>query len=279
MNPAAKSFDLDNAQACLSASAAAYRLATISSPRTDTHVLISQSPLVAVVAFRGSASIRNWITDADFARVVLISGVDGTVSRIHKGFNAALSSVLEELIHTLGGCPKPGETRPPIFLTGHSLGGALAVLAALELQRNGFPIAGVYTFGQPRVGNGAYARRYNGSLGDRTWRLVYQEDIVPRIPHLPAIHDLYQHVGQEVFISSLKPPTSVDDLWFNPPLWRVLASDIWGLWRAWTVSKFAGALDPVHDHHINNYALALNSIAGAAPRPVGTPGLQTPSEL
>ena len=258
MNILAKSFDLVNARACAAASADAYHQDTIRDEATDTHCLIGEDPDCIVVAFRGSASIRNWITDAEFERTILVSGEDGTCSKVHKGFERALNSILAPLIARLGGCSvlKMQDSKP-IFLTGHSLGGALAILAALELQRNGFPIAQVYTFGQPRVGNGDFKRRYDAALGDRTFRLVYQEDIVARIPHLPAWPDVYRHVGTEVFIPSDAPIKSADDFLINPSVWRLLLSDAWGIYRAFLISKFQGALDPMLDHHINNYRAAL----------------------
>ena len=67
--------------------------------------------------------------------------------------------------------------------TGHSLGGALAVLAALETYTNGYLDAPptVYTYGQPRVGNQAYAESLNANLPN-LYRAVHNKDIVPHIP-------------------------------------------------------------------------------------------------
>jgi len=257
VNLSAKAFDLDNARACARASADAYRQETICGSATDTHCLIGEAPDCLIIAFRGTNSIRNWVTDAEFERTILVSGVDGTCSKIHKGFEAALNSVIEQLINRLGGCSRfVYQNCKPLFITGHSLGGALAILAALELQRNGLPIAQVYTFGQPRVGNGDFKRRYEASLGDRTFRVVYEEDIVARIPHFPGWRDPYRHVGMEVFL----PAFGIGEMVINPSLWYLLASDAWGIYRAWCISKFAGALDPIHDHHVGNYVSALAGI-------------------
>ena len=274
MNISANQFDLGNAGACARASAFAYQTASISAPDTDTHCLIEEKPDCIVIAFKGTASIRNWITDAEFERTALISGMYGSVSRVHKGFEAAFSSILQPLIEALGGCGIFNAIHcKPLFITGHSLGGALAVLAALELQRNGFRILQVYTFGQPRVGNADFKSLYEtrAGLGAKTFRLVFQEDVVPRIPHLPAWHDPYRHVGTEVFIPAVAIPHSAQvdtgDLWINPPLWRLLISDAWGIYRAFIVSKFAAALDPIVDHHINNYIAALDKVQTPAPAP------------
>jgi len=261
MNLSATTFDLDNARACAVWSAAAYQQSTISDAATATYCVVHEDADCIIVAFRGTACIRNWVTDARFERITLVSGVDGSRSKVHKGFNAAWNAILTQLFHTLGDTANAHACKP-LFITGHSLGGALAVLAALALQRNGFPIAQVYTYGQPRVGNGDFKRRYEAAgpagstLGDRTFRVVYEEDIIARVPHLPSLSDPYRHVGTEVFL----PSFGVGELVINPSLWYLLASDAWGTYRAWLISKFAGALDPIMDHHVNNYVRALTNL-------------------
>ncbi len=270
MNLTARTFNLGNARACVRASADAYRLDTICDTATDTHCLIGEAADCIIVAFKGTTSIRNWMTDVDCKRVTLVSG-DGS-SKVHKGFEAALNSIFQKLYMRLGGSPALNlQNCKPIFVTGHSLGGALAALAALELQGNGFQIAQVYTFGQPRIGNGDFKKRYEAALGGRTFRLVYQEDVVARFPHLPAWHDPYRHAGSEVFISSVTTAKTTDDFWFNPPLWRLLISDAWGIYRSWLVRKFAAALDPALDHHINNYISALATVTDPADATVPNP--------
>jgi triacylglycerol lipase len=93
--------------------------------------------------------------------------------------------VREELLAAIAGT----ECRQ-LWLTGHSLGGALAMLAANELfsraERGAAPIAGVYTFGQPRVGNAGFRDAYDTLLKGRTFRIVHGDDVVPRIPCLLA---------------------------------------------------------------------------------------------
>jgi hypothetical protein len=268
MNLSATTFDPDNARACAQASAQAYSQSTLGDIGTDTHCTMVELPDCWIIAFRGSKSIRNWITDAEFERT-LPAGVDTRLGvKVHAGFYQALCSVSEAIQKFLGNSPDFNDARPPgnckpLFITGHSLGGALAVLTAIELHMLGFPIAQVYTFGQPRVGNAAFKKFYecNGlpgsGLGARTFRLVYQEDIVPRVPHLdprPATWcDPYRHAGTEVFVSSFDC-----GLTFNPSWWRLLLSDVWGIYRAFLVSKFRGASEPLIDHHVNNYVAAVN---------------------
>lgn len=101
----------------------------------------------------------------------------------HVGFALAWSAVLDQVNDFL----KSVDSRVPVVLSGHSLGGALATLGAFDLQRNGREVAAVVTFGAPQVGNEVFAKAYampgNGgfSLTDKTVRFVADGDSVPRI--------------------------------------------------------------------------------------------------
>ena len=252
VNLYATTFDKANAAMCVAECASVYNdRPSVSCEATDTRALVVELPDCRIVAFRGSKSLKNWITDAQLWRRLLTEEANGDKVEVHHGFLDAYESIIADLTAYLR---QPGDVRP-LFITGHSLGGALAILAALELKRQGFPIAQVYTFGQPRVGNAAFKRLYEYSLGASTFRVVYQEDIVARIPHLPAFHDPYQHVGTEVFL----PAFGFGDIIFNPSWLRLLISDACGLYRAWRAGSVPALLDDVlADHHINNYQNALS---------------------
>jgi hypothetical protein len=90
-------------------------------------------------------------------------------------------------------------------LTGHSLGGALAHLAAFDLAQQGYKISNVVTFGAPKAAFLATARVYNAaranvgeqSLGALTFCIVNQRDLVPRVP--PKLLG-FRNVGQGILI-------------------------------------------------------------------------------
>jgi len=84
-----------------------------------------------------------------------------------------------------------------LWITGHSLGGALAVLAAENLSAQGVEIQGVYTYGQPRVGDSKFAKNFDLRMKNKTYRFVYDEDVVPRVPS--ALQG-YCHVGTECYL-------------------------------------------------------------------------------
>jgi hypothetical protein len=80
-----------------------------------------------------------------------------------------------------------------------ALGAAVAALCAVELgassQSLGFPIAGVYTYGEPRVGNDQFAKFYMTGT-QVSWRVTHWRDIVP---HLPPEAFGFHHTATEVW--------------------------------------------------------------------------------
>ncbi len=82
-----------------------------------------------------------------------------------------------------------------ISLTGHSLGGSVAIVVADDLHRNGIPVREVYTYGTPPVGDKAFSRSYDASpLGNITYRHVAESDL---IANAPLFGDRYVHVASD----------------------------------------------------------------------------------
>jgi len=239
--------------------------------RTDTLGFAAATEECAFVVFRGTRDLRNWITDLDCGLVeVRLPNADcGLKGEVHEGFLRALEAVWEELGVMLD---KIARGRAEIFFAGHSLGGALAMLAAArwEAQSPGgdgsasrpYLAPWLYTFGQPRVGNGAWARWYDdcgravpalnlsggtplpqsgSTLHDRSFRVVHAADIVPRVPWLL---NCYRHAGTEIFYDALGAE-HVD--W---PWWRKAPGDVFGSWSEWTRSGRVAALG---DHGVGTY--------------------------
>jgi hypothetical protein len=162
---------------------------------------------VGILSFRGTepTNIISWLTDADVnPRRFFDAGF------VHRGFYANLRALWEDLEVTLEQAvtaPRASENgnggaqRAPVerlFITGHSLGAAMAVLAAAKIFENGSPIAdalkGIYTYGQPAVGDAAFARHHDQKFGTRLFRHEYHFDAVPRLP--PASTGEYVHFGE-----------------------------------------------------------------------------------
>ncbi|MBL0871574.1 MAG: lipase family protein [Phycisphaerales bacterium] len=146
-------------------------------------VIFSDSDCV-IIAFRGTDNASNWIdTNAQFklAALKLPADTPPFPGRVHAGFNDAASKLFAALAPHL--TPEQLKGRA-VWLTGHSLGGALAVLSAAAITRT-LPhvnIYGIYTFGQPRVGDADFCAAYDALLKDRTFRTVNNRDMVPRAP-------------------------------------------------------------------------------------------------
>ncbi|MBW8311757.1 MAG: lipase family protein [Rhizobium sp.] len=156
-----------------------------------TQGFIFSSDAACILAFRGTEmTLEDWMTDADARQHEPPWEEAGEGVGIHKGFHDALERVWDEVATRLT------EARRPIWITGHSLGGALALLAASRLtrERPALPVAGVYTFGQPRIGSNAWTKTLPIQLQQRIFRYVNDNDIVPLVPPQSPID--YEHVGQ-----------------------------------------------------------------------------------
>jgi hypothetical protein len=214
-------FDLALARALADFSRSAYTLSApdlvVCDPATDTHASVISHADFEVIAFRGTANIRNWLTDLDFDKVPVANGI-----RVHHGFQKSTDAILPLIWRRLG---HPADCKP-LIITGHSLGGALAVLAAYELQQAGYTINSVYTFASPRVGNPGWRDVYNRMLGFKTFRVAAVGDLVPLVPGIfTTFRDGFRHVGTEVLIDGPR-------MWLAPNHYFELARDGISAWLA-----------------------------------------------
>lgn len=152
--------------------------------RTGSHgtqYFIAHNAEFVIVCFRGTeiSEKEDVLIDAQWNLVE--SGQGG---RVHNGFMKALNSVWEELCGLL----RALENGRRIWFTGHSLGAALATLAADRYS----PTKGLYTFGSPRVGDKGFKEGFHV----KAYRFVNNNDLVTRIPP-PG---LFEHVGRLFYI-------------------------------------------------------------------------------
>ena len=134
---------------------------------------VENEPPYLVLAFRGTEKkVEDWLTDAH----AIPKQKDGY--RVHSGFYNAFGLVQEEIYEALKDerCFSEEGKRFPLYITGHSLGGALAIMATKYLARD---VEGAcYTYGAPRVAD--YEFFFN--IKTPVYRVVNSSDLVPRVP-------------------------------------------------------------------------------------------------
>ncbi|MEE9210507.1 MAG: lipase family protein [Kiloniellales bacterium] len=197
--------------------------------RDHTQAYVLETAAETVVAFRGTQvfadpSLADMLSNLWFRRRPWDPG------RVHRGYREALLDIVQELKRPLT------SGRRPLYFTGHSMGGALATLASTLAPG---PSA-TYSFGAPRVGDGAFAR----SLANLV-RVVHGDDIAPRYP-LPLG---YRHGGEVWHLSGAGALTPG-----LPPGWH--------LRLPLTPAAFARAL---LDHRAGDYARKLALAATQGP--------------
>ena len=209
ISPKSKGFDIQNAFACALASKAAYQ-----SPELIGHQIGEEWKVPNVLPFHFS-NVRGFIAASKDYNIISFLGserdyeiwqenidtsfIEGPFNqgdRVHKGFNKGIEQVIKNIESKMINI---GNENAPTFLTGHSLGGAIANLVAAYLFNTNWPIHSVYTFGAPRVGCRNFRAIYNKLDNGRSFRIVNRHDIVSRIP--PRIMR-YKHVGELYYLNS-----------------------------------------------------------------------------
>ncbi len=214
-------FDLDTAYQLARAARAAYpdRLQSVPSQLGVEQVTPFERGVVAgfagrwgesvVVAFRGTPMLHKGGHPRQLAEALVteldtgLTRQQGVPGAIHRGFARALSAVntiIAEVLHIL----LDTSQNPRVWLAGHSLGGALAILAAQNVSRQYGLLPCVYTYGAPRVGNHTFRQYYKPTH----YRLERRTDLIPYAfplyttgflrpwsPFSPSLPGIYKHTG------------------------------------------------------------------------------------
>ena len=173
-------------------------LEVITSEDTDTHAYLAMaSDGRQALVFRCTASWRNVETDLE------ADPEHGLGATLHGGFWRAYSSVSKQIHAALLAHPiQVASPLPPplsawrggpisLLVVGHSLGGALATLAALDLCYSHYNQAlGLISMGAPRVGFSDFTNDFEERMEKRYVRVMYQNDLVTQVPTSP-----YKHPG------------------------------------------------------------------------------------
>lgn len=198
---------------------------------------------VIIVAFRGTdaGELADWKTNAQ------TTPVPGPFGLVHSGYLAAVDLLWPRLTASL---QRMRENNQSLLLTGHSMGGALAVVASAKFAADGaVPIAGLYTFGQPAVAEPAFESELAARLDGRYFRFVNSVDLVPGI----FVDNAFAAGGQQLFIDRAG---------------RIHTGDVTSQMAA--AQLMTSMLEPetrraeVGDHGIGEYLRALTSPAPVA---------------
>ncbi|MEK9695795.1 MAG: lipase family protein [Candidatus Poseidoniales archaeon] len=153
--------------------------------------------------------------------------------RVHNGFQEEVNKVWDEIEAVM----MESHVQSKLFICGHSLGGAMATIAASRLDGH---VDGLYTFGSPRVGTRGMVKRISCSH----WRFVNNNDIVTRVPFWIMG---YKHHGELVYINhygNIRKMTS----------WQRIKDKFRGY--------KSGLLDGAKDHSMPNYVASTEKAYG-----------------
>ncbi len=195
----------------------------------DSQGVVASTGDRIIVAFPGSDEKSDWRSDLNFARKPKFG------AEVHGGFVNAYEDVWPEMEAEIKRLV--AEKDRPILFTGHSMGGALASMAALDLKQQSIgTIHSVYTFGCPPIGNQAFATKYDRAV-PTTYRVVNQSDDVPAM-EAPG----YEHAGKHIWLNGEGADNNSG--WFGR------------LWHR--VGRPIGS--GVEDHRIANYEKSLKDL-------------------
>lgn len=178
---------------------------------------------MAVICFRGTKQIKDWMTNLKIKPAPIKNPQTGTIiGNIHMGFHEAYMSVHDDIANRL-----KGYEDLPLFITGHSLGGALAVVATW--YQSSQRLAACYTFGAPRVGDQGLIDRFKTPI----YRIVNGPDPVPFMPPSGFTIDFFKAIIR--IIGAVLPFMGLAD-WVTNKLIKVQRFRHYGNMRYLTVA-------------------------------------------
>ena len=132
------------------------------------------------IAFRGSSSLENWISDFNVQKIAYATFPECECN-VTEGWYHAMKSAIDGVVEEVAALRQQFPTYA-VRVTGHSYGAAIAQLTSMDLVQRGIPCS-VYNFGQPRTGDQKYADFVTSRAEfPELWRVVHYRDIVPHWP-------------------------------------------------------------------------------------------------
>ena len=183
----------------------------------------------AVICFRGTEPKEMSDIKADL-NAIQRKGLHNT-GDVHSGFQGEINKIWDLILE------KVNELKDhKIYVTGHSLGGAMATICAKRLQEENITVQCLYTYGSPRVGD----RRWVKSLQIPHYRFQNNNDVVCKVPFWIMG---YRHHGKNVYIGYNGKIAKINR-------WRRFIDSMRGRFKAWSKRQF---FDGIYDHDITTY--------------------------
>lgn len=157
-------------------------------------VALDSTNKLIVLSFRGSRSIRNWITNIVFPTIPTTICPTCLVS---KGFWVSWLEAQKNVLAVIAAA----QAQHPdykVVATGHSLGGALASIAAGVLRSQGTYVD-LYTYGAPKIGLESVSQYLSNTTLGASYRVTHKADPVPKLP--PALLG-YRNIGPEYYVTA-----------------------------------------------------------------------------
>jgi triacylglycerol lipase len=205
---------------------------------------IAEAGDMIVVVFRGTENRLDWMTNVNTKFVTLQGG-----TRVHTGFFQAYWPIRDAMFAFLVDALK--KEKRAVYITGHSLGGALALMATAELANHDDAeirdsIAACYTFGCPRAGDSSFDLYVKVPL----YRVTNGVDLVPAVP--PWFLG-YRHVGDTRYFG--KPGIAPSRR--SPNIFQKTWRTLWGLMSLLKTFKLLN----IADHGMTVYLAKLSAWA------------------
>jgi triacylglycerol lipase len=203
---------------------------TIAATNNKYFLATSTATKSQLLSIAGTANLDNVLLDADLTQ----NDVPELGISLHRGFAHAARLVYDDVKPRL----KVGYQ---LQITGHSLGGAEALIVGMLLKKAGMPAASIITFGQPKVSNQAGVDAFNDLP---LTRVANEDDVIPEMPLEP-----FRHIGPVVALFPGKTYSVVSARPLDPA--KIIA--------AWNALRNHQTPDQIPDHYIANYLTNLDS--------------------
>tara|TARA_B100001996_G_C18563061_1_gene555375 strand:+ start:40 stop:924 length:885 start_codon:yes stop_codon:yes gene_type:complete len=153
------------------------------------------------IIFRGTYTFSEFISDIDYSQVAYLN----TKMKVHRGFYKIFMNIRNQIKEQLKNIKIEN-----IFITGHSLGGAIATLLVADIYKE-YPNTYVYCFGSPRVGDKSFTNLINSNCN--VYNIVNQSDVVTTIP--PSVSANFINKKNLYYYSNSGKQITFDDNWHS----------------------------------------------------------------